>query len=249
MAAPWSNLERPPCLAHSMGPSLRSEFVRRVTDVLKSASIAYTFWFEDVLYHYGYPVVAFDVQLLVPSVDQAAACLTASGFVPTVRSEYALESWEDDQDHAVLAHVSEVDSKDANRLVLLAASAWLQSQSQQSQDPLGYPTLPDFYLGLVYRYVRAKKRKFKIYLHVQVAYANDTLSANEIHTARLDKLVRQFRLDSLSGFSMDLPKVLAREKEIMEQIEEGTWKFCIDGDPEVYALQFTERPSDSTVAS
>lgn len=61
--------------------AMLAEIRYKPCQVLSDHQVPYVIWFEDALQHYGVPTFVFDLYLLVPDLDEAAALLVEAGWV------------------------------------------------------------------------------------------------------------------------------------------------------------------------
>ena len=201
-----------------------------VGHVLRSHSIAYTYWYEYALRHLGSKTIVFSLYLLVHSVEQANECLRSAGWAEATAPEYSPQYYDPDVDkQVVLGHPDHADTL----IVLLQAHSWSGVKlSSSAEDEDHYPSLPELYNALAQRFLDTSCTPFRKYLNLQLGYLYEDCAevSSPAFVTTLPPDIRQFHLDWLSGtLRMHTRNTVEHERAIRERARRGDWLLIREG--------------------
>ena len=140
------------------------------TKALKSCSIPFAVWGEDLLRHFGVPTIIFDHFLLVPNPETAASKLESRGFHPLPPNPRYCFLEELTRNSIRLSHASGQHIDDHLAVVLLPADAWHFSMSLLSPKSDIIPPLPAVIESYIDTYLDAEMLYFRCHLSTHMAY-------------------------------------------------------------------------------
>ncbi|CAJ2511919.1 Uu.00g075440.m01.CDS01 [Anthostomella pinea] len=217
-------------------------------DLLGQNDISNAVWFEDAIRSYGVPTVLFDLHLVVPDIDEAAAVLRANDWTPEPPSMYSfLARTPASMFHRLLAPATgEEYDPDAwppvppgeeppiarVAAVLFPAARWgvAAETLEQAVENDFVPHLPALTNALIGSYLDCPEDpnggKVQSYLSCQLGYLYDYVPQlkEKTFTEELAFEHRQFHLDCLSKMRLWTIPFVTHERRIRKAIREGGYE-------------------------
>lgn len=200
--------------------------------LLQASRIPFIVWGEDALKHYGVPTCLFDLYLVVPDIDAAAAVLASSGWQPSV-ARYP-RSVSHRRLSSPLKYAHPLPSGDTSPVVsLLPSSDWNYTFDLDHQTKINtatemnmFPPLPclvDALIDVLLSIPEPSEGLYRLaslwvsYLYGYVPIVKTRQFADQL---RFDN--RQFHLDAVSGMPYNMLPYLRHARALRLELQQGT---------------------------
>ena len=209
-------------------PPARSNEPRySVCQVLSDHQVPYTIWFEDALYHYRVPTVLFDLYILVPDLDEAAAVLVTAGWVIDSQGRHKIGNAKVDFPQRRL-----LSPKGRTLAVLLPAEEWkfplIASPPVDHATNFSFPPLSGLIDALIETWLDCPSDDCMLLIHlacqISYLYAHAPGLKRREFAEEMKYEHRQFHFDVVAGMQTGTIPFRKHQRGIRDALRQGDYE-------------------------